>query len=512
VKDAAQDSKQRGAIASRPAAAAGNKNWIWIDSTTGQMSYSTGSAWVDIGQPKNQAQVATTLTPTVRQFGGTATSTFRAWGGAAGSRRLIAQKITVGSAGAYTLHRVKFELQRLGATAGTIQCDIRADSSGVPGTTLATAQTKFLAPDLADGPSGLTNGDFIFNGLALANSTSYWIVLRVQNIAGSGDALGVRQSDATSGVAEFNGTTWTTQALGLVFTTYTGVTDFAVVGDNQGPVVGTGFGGIRGDTAGGPAVVGAGQVGVQGTGRGAAGVQGIGGRGPGVEGRIGGTAPGVRSRLDGGSGDLFQGADADGNPNFRIDSAGMMAQAAKGSVRNSYFHDAFRSVVSGVDHVDITGLTAFTAIKEYDLTIAGAVAAGGVNRAFYLQPNYPSFNGGKHVVRRDYTSGGAPAGDWSGSSLTGVDPNGCFIGSTDWNTDCEVFMFVRITLDGWTRYLYWESIYYNTSAANTDNMLMGRISGIWYPASTPLTEVSNFRIGLTGGTFNGAIRLRGYGT
>jgi hypothetical protein len=210
VKDAAQDSKQRGAVASRPAAAAGNKNWIWTDSTTGQMSYSTGSAWVDIGQPKNQAQVATTLTPTVRQFGGTATSTFRAWGGAAGSRRLIAQKITVGSAGAYTLHRVKFELQRLGATAGTIQCDIRADSSGVPGTTLATAQTKFLAPDLADGPSGLTNGDFIFNGLALATRDDATGSCAVSNLSGTGQwGVGIAGGTPPGKYAERTSGVWT---------------------------------------------------------------------------------------------------------------------------------------------------------------------------------------------------------------------------------------------------------------------------------------------------------------
>lgn len=51
VKDAAQDSKQRGPLASRPAASGATKNWLWIDDSTGALSYCDGSTWSDVGAP-----------------------------------------------------------------------------------------------------------------------------------------------------------------------------------------------------------------------------------------------------------------------------------------------------------------------------------------------------------------------------------------------------------------------------------------------------------------------------
>jgi hypothetical protein len=51
IKDGAEHVKY-GTLASRPPAAAGNKNWIWIDSATGQASYSTGAAWISMTTPE----------------------------------------------------------------------------------------------------------------------------------------------------------------------------------------------------------------------------------------------------------------------------------------------------------------------------------------------------------------------------------------------------------------------------------------------------------------------------
>jgi hypothetical protein len=47
VEDAAELSKQRGAVTSRPAASAANKNWLWTD-TDGTLYYSDGTAWYTI--------------------------------------------------------------------------------------------------------------------------------------------------------------------------------------------------------------------------------------------------------------------------------------------------------------------------------------------------------------------------------------------------------------------------------------------------------------------------------
>lgn len=49
VRDAAQDSKQRGTLASRPAASAANKNWLWVNSADGSLTYSDGSGWYSVG-------------------------------------------------------------------------------------------------------------------------------------------------------------------------------------------------------------------------------------------------------------------------------------------------------------------------------------------------------------------------------------------------------------------------------------------------------------------------------
>lgn len=45
VKDAAQNSKQRDALGSRPAASSANKNWLWTDEITNDVYYSDGSTW-----------------------------------------------------------------------------------------------------------------------------------------------------------------------------------------------------------------------------------------------------------------------------------------------------------------------------------------------------------------------------------------------------------------------------------------------------------------------------------
>jgi hypothetical protein len=72
IKDAAQDSKQKAALSSRPAAATGNKNWLWIDQQ-GNVSYSDGSGWSDTGAAPRLTAKAATQTATISNPG---TATF----------------------------------------------------------------------------------------------------------------------------------------------------------------------------------------------------------------------------------------------------------------------------------------------------------------------------------------------------------------------------------------------------------------------------------------------------
>lgn len=59
VKDAAQDSKQRGALNTRPPASAQTKNWFWLDAVTNALSYCDGAAWTENINGKAPSPVGT---------------------------------------------------------------------------------------------------------------------------------------------------------------------------------------------------------------------------------------------------------------------------------------------------------------------------------------------------------------------------------------------------------------------------------------------------------------------
>jgi hypothetical protein len=525
IDDAAEHNK-RGTLASRPAAAAANKNWLWTDSATGQTYYSDGSTWTRIG-PQRSAQTGTVLES--QATSGTTTNF------AVGGVDTAAASFDSGAGG--DVGAVELYLRHDSTLRGLFIVSIAADNAGQPNNTnLASSPIAISYAAITTLTTPIVYR-FPFAGLTLTPGTTYWIKVAVSNLSGTGQwGVGIAGGTPPGKYAERTSGVWTvtnTKSLrhAVILNNETVVDASAETADSvlRGGVQAAGHSsvGVEGRTHTGRAgILGRSQktrgveglsteeIGVRGNSAGSeAGVEGSSTGGPGVRGQVGSSQPGVLAKLGPGSGgDMFKGEDFDGNSKFRVDSTGMMAQAAKGSVRNSYFHDAFRAVVSGVNPIaTITGLTAFTAVKEYDLTIAGAIVAGGVNRNVYLQPNAPN-HGGRYIVHRSYSSGGTAANDNSNSTLSGSDPSGCFIGGSDWNTDCEIFIFCRITLDGWTRYLYYEATYYNASAANVDNMLMGRVAGIWYPPTTPVTDVTSFTIGLTGGTFSGGVRLRGYGT
>lgn len=135
--------------------------------------------------------------------------------------RIRAQKFTAVSSKNVTVVRVM--LAKVGSPTNNVSAKIYSDSSGSPGSALATSTNSFTGTDLSTTPAEVT---FNFSGYSLTPGTAYWIVLYVDSGWGSTDYYTWRSVTASGTAYEtvkiYNGTDWngTTGAKGMYFSMF----------------------------------------------------------------------------------------------------------------------------------------------------------------------------------------------------------------------------------------------------------------------------------------------------
>lgn len=117
--------------------------------------------------------------------------------------------------------QVNLRLFKQGTPAGSIKVQLCADSSGSPGSVIATSIPAFGTSGLSTNPLDGTLCQFFFSTQALTSGTTYWFVVYYATTTGvdTNNYAGVNLATAgTAGAtASFNGTTWSSSGSKTVF-------------------------------------------------------------------------------------------------------------------------------------------------------------------------------------------------------------------------------------------------------------------------------------------------------
>lgn len=554
--DDAAEHNEKGLYVNLPAADAAHKNHLFKDQYN-RLWYCDGSTWEKVGVGNTGIDNVVDFTHPSMGPGLLQTGVSDAFDKPSSSP-WVAMKFTNTTGATIYVSGVAARLKASAPmTAGNVVASIVADSFGVPGGILDSSIFHPRCTGLSTASSGSIKKFGMNQGAVIGNGVAFWVMFRLSTDA-AGGVGGLMRNQAVTGAATWNGTTWTTQAYGYYVQLYytdsnsgqrsaiRAVQGYSWDNLNIGSVAAVSEGGtaLSAVSESGPGVSASSedQAGVKASSQRYRGVDatasgaepavrgqtsGVGNAvhgfatssGAGVHGQSQGSGPAVRGRRNSSlaPADLLRAEDENGTALFNVNKDGLVNVAAKGSNRHGFFYDS-GEILTNPASVQIgwfTGLHMLTAGFEYELQIHGRIDPGGaVVRTVYAQPNFLASGGAAGTSRwnrmRGYsTAGGATATDASGSA--GTDPNGAAIGFTDWNTVCEVHINARFSTRGWDYYFGYQSDYNNMDiGVDSRNMLSGRVDGWWFPPSTPISEISDIRIGLTGGTFNGWCRLRGW--
>jgi hypothetical protein len=500
IKDAAEHHSRVTALPTPTAAL--KHSIIMLDAPNGvqgQAYYCDGSTWTKIGQPEDGGVVDITAPSIARDSLG-----FQGTRDPFGTGSVLKRAFKFVPANSFTLTRGTFELARDVAisfdqdTGWNLVVKILNDNAGVPGATTLGSGTLPVWKITQSGQAE----SIAFNNVALTAGTTYWCEFSLNFTPAANMTVG-RGIGGGLGSVSWNGTTWTSTGLNIRYSFFEGTEDVALQGANNSARINGGA--VKATVTSG--------IGVQVDANNGIGVNSTVERGTNYQGNAHyGAVFRARRQASNSEADMFRSEDQNGTPNFRVDKDGKIAAAAKGSDRHGLFYDSGEVLLTTGSSIlaNFTGLHMLTVGLEYELIIQGQCTNGAA--VIYAQPNFTAAGSNPGSSKWQRMRGFGTTVDAAGAG--GADTVGCPVGFTDWGAGVanQIQIHARFNSRGWNYYQGWQSDYMNQdNAVDTLRFVIGKVDGFWTPPSTPITEISDMRVVMSAGTFQGWTRLRAWG-